>query len=372
MAARAPILDRRALNRALLARQFLLRRRRMSVPAALEHLVGMQAQAPNLPYVGLWSRLEGFKTEQLSDLVATRRAVRTSLMRNTIHLVTTGDALGLKPVFEKLAERGFFHGSPWGRNVAPEVVQAALEVGREAMAEKPRTVADISRLLAQRFPGQDAQALAYAVRSQLPLVFVTPRGIWQAGGPVALSTFEGWLGRTPGPAYAQEDLVLRYLAAFGPASPADLRAWSGLALRPVFERLRPRLVTLRSEKGTELFDLPRAPRPPAEAEVPVRFLPDYDNVLLGHADRTRIMAPGQHLGLFSSNGIMKGSVLVDGFVRASWMPARSKGATTLQVTPFESTLDRSSRSAVADEGMRLLLLLAPGDRHDIGFGPVKR
>lgn len=370
MPARPGVLDRRSLNRALLARQLLLKRRRMSVPAALEHLVGLQAQAPNLPYVGLWSRLEGFETGLLSRLIETRQAVRTSLMRNTIHLVTTRDALGLKPMFEAFAERGFFHGSPWGRNLTREEVAGALEMGREAMHGRARTVAELSKLLAERFPGRDPQALAYAVRTQLPLVFTPPRGIWRAGGPVALTTFETWLDREPGPAYEPDGVVLRYLAAFGPASPADFRAWSGLTARPVFERLRPRLKTFSDERGTELFDLPRAPRPDVETDVPVRFLPDYDNILLAHADRTRILAPERRVGLFNSNGIMKGSVLVDGFVRAVWIPRTAKGVTTLTITPFDAPLDASGRSRVGDEGLRLLRLLAPGDRHDLGFGPV--
>jgi hypothetical protein len=365
-------LDRRALNRALLARQLLLERRKASAATTLEHLVGMQAQAPNLPYVGLWSRLQGFRPEQLSRLVETRQAVRLSLMRNTIHLVTTRDALRLKPVFQPLHESGYLRGSPWGRGRTLADMTAALAAGRELMHERPRTVAELSRLLQQRFPDQDAGALAYGVRYMLPMVFATPRGIWNARGPVTLTTVEAWLGRSAGPAISPDDLVLRYLAAFGPASPSDFRAWSGTALREAFVRLRPRLSVFRDERDAELFDLPRAPRPHRDTTVPIRFLPDYDNILLAHADRTRIMPPGRHLGLFSSNGIMKGSVLVDGFVRASWIPsARRGGATSLVITPFEKALSRSDRGAVAEEGMRLLTLLAPADKHDVGFGPMK-
>lgn len=355
-----------------MARQLLFKRQRKSVSATLEHLVGMQAQAPNLPYVGLWSRLEGFEPDKLSRLISMRQAVRLSLMRNTIHLVTTRDAFGLKPLFEGLAERGYLRGSPWGRGMQGADLAAIRTAGREIMSARPRTVAELSRLLAARFPNRDSQAMAYGVRYTVPLVFVPPRGIWGAGGPVWLTTFEAWLGRPPGPPQRIEDVVTRYLAAFGPASAADVRAWSGLAFRSDLERLRPKLKLFRDERGAELFDLPRAPRPRADTPVPVRFLPDYDNVLLAHADRTRIMAPGQHLGLFSSNGIMKGSVLVDGFVRAAWKPVRGRGATTLTITPFGAPLDPSGRNAVADEGILLLGLLAPGDRHDIGFAPVKR
>ncbi|HSS60585.1 MAG TPA: winged helix DNA-binding domain-containing protein [Candidatus Limnocylindrales bacterium] len=368
---RAQVLDRRALNRALLARQLLLARRRASAASTLERLVGMQAQAPNLPYVGLWARLTGFRHDELSRLVESRKAVRISLMRNTIHLVTTPDAVALKPLFTPLGERGFMHGSPWGRGMKDADFAAIRSAGSELMGEKPRTVADLARQLGQRFPGRDPLAMAYGVRYMVPLVFTTPRGIWGAGGPVALTTFEAWLGRKPGPAIDPEQLVLRYLAAFGPSSPADMRAWSGLAMRPAFERLRPRLATFRDEKGVELFDLPRAPRPAGDTPASVRFMPDYDNILLAHSDRTRIMPSGRHIGMFSSSGVMKGSVLVDGFVRAMWEPKASGGTTTLVVSAFATSLSRQERSDVADEARSLLEFLAPGEKHDLSFGPVR-
>lgn len=371
MPARPATLSRRALNRALLARQLLLKRHRRSASSTLEHLVGMQAQAPNLPYVGLWSRLAGFSHEELSRLVEAKAAVRLSLMRNTIHLVTARDAIALKPLFQPLHERGLYRGSPWGKGLTPKDLAPVLEAGRELMHEKPRTVAELSHLLRDRFPGRDHVALAYAVRYVVPLVFATPRGIWGAGGPVTLTTFEAWLGREPGPPIARERLVLRYLAAFGPATPADFRAWSGLAMREVFEDLRPRLSTFKAESGGELFDLPRAPRPGADVEVPPRLLPDYDNILLAHADRTRIMAPGEHLGLFSSNGIMKGSLLLDGFVRGSWIPVKVGGGRELLITPFKRPIPKPERSPIAAEAMRLLEFLAPGEAQDVRFGPVK-
>jgi hypothetical protein len=371
LAAPPSTLDRRALNRALLARQLLLNRQKLSVPATLERLVGMQAQAPNLPYVGLWSRIERFRHAQLSRLVESKRAVRISLMRNTIHLVTTRDTLGLKPLFVPFGERGFLHGSPWGRTVKQEDLQAALEAGREIMGEKPRTIAELTKLLAQRFPGRDAAALAYGVRYMLPMVFTPPRGTWGGRGLVTLMEVEAWLGRPLGPPSSPDRFVRRYLAAFGPASPADFRAWSGLAMREVFERLRPRLKVFRNDRGAELFDIPEAPRPPGETAAPVRFLPDFDNILLAHADRTRIMPTGKHLGMFSSNGTMMGSVLSDGFVRAKWAPVKAKDATTLIVTPFEKPIAKKEARLVAEEGLRLLKFLAPDDEHDVRFAAVQ-
>ncbi|HET9782784.1 MAG TPA: winged helix DNA-binding domain-containing protein [Candidatus Dormibacteraeota bacterium] len=366
--ARAPVLDRRALNRALLARQLLLERKRASAASTIERLVGLQAQAPNLPYVGLWARLTGFRHNELSRLVETRKAVRISLMRNTIHLVTARDAFALKPLFTAFGERGYAHGSPWGKGMTERDLVEIRRVGGEFMAEKPHTVAELARRMAERFPGRDPMAVAYGVRYMVPLVFTTPRGIWGAGGPIALTTFEKWLGRPPGPALDHEQFVLRYLAAFGPASAADFRAWSGLAMRAAFERLRPKLKAFRDEKGTELLDLQRAPRPSGDVEAPVRLIPDYDNILLAHSDRTRIMPDGRHLGMFSSNGVMQGAVLIDGFVRAMWVPRKN----VLEVSPFVQPLAKTERDQVSSEGRRLLEFLAPDDgRHEVTFLPPR-
>ena len=363
----ADVLDQRALNRALLARQLLLERRPAAAAATIERLVGMQGQAPNLPYIGLWTRLEGFRHEELSRLIETRKAVRISLMRNTIHLVTARDAFRLKPLFVPLHERGFLRGSPWGKGMRPEDLTAIRDAGAEIMGEKPRTVAELARLLKERFPGRDGLAMAYGVRYMVPLVFTTPRGIWRAGGPVTLTTFEAWLGGPPGPAIDPTTLVTRYLAAFGPASPADFRAWSGLSMRPAFEMLRPKLKTFRTHEGVEIFDLPRAPRPPGETAAPVRFLPDYDDILLAHADRSRIMPRGRHLGMFNSAGVLQGGVLVDGFIRAMWTP-RKPG---LVISPFTKAFTRQERHAVEEEATRLLRFLAPGEKHDVAFGEVR-
>ena len=361
------VLDRRALNRALLSRQLLLERRRGSAAAIIEHLVGMQSQAPNLPYVGLWSRLQGFRQRELSRLVETRAAVRISLMRNTIHLVTARDAFGMKPLFMPLGERGYLRGSPWGREMRDADIPAIRRAGTEIMGEQPRTIAQLAKLMAERFPQHDGPAMAYGIRYMVPLVFTPPRGVWGGRGLVTLTTFESWLGRPPGPAFRPEDVVRRYLAAFGPASVADMRSWSGLAMREVFERMRPGLRVFRSEEGVELFDLARAPRPDASSDVPVRLLPDFDNILLGHANRTRILPPGKHLGMFSSNGVMQGSVLVDGFVRAMWVPAEGG----LVITPFTQPIPKSERAAIVEEALRLLDFLTPGERHDVRFAPAR-
>jgi hypothetical protein len=258
--ARSPdTLGPRALNRALLARQLLLARQRRTAREALEHLVGMQAQTPESPYYGLWSRLEGFQPAELADLIQRRRAVRLALMRSTIHLVTARDCLALRPVLEPVQQRNFLIGSPYGRRLAGMDLAALVRAGRALLQESPRTVAELSALLRRRWPGRDGQAMAYAIRNSLAVVQVPPRGLWGEGGLARGTTAEHWLGRPLETARAPDRLLLRYLAAFGPASVRDMQAWSGLqALQEIVQRLRRRLRVFRDEKGTELFDLPRS------------------------------------------------------------------------------------------------------------------
>jgi hypothetical protein len=164
---------------------------------------------------------------------------------------------------------------------------------RALVEEQPRTLSTLARLLDERFPGRDAFALGQAIRAWVPLVQVPPRGVWGKSGCAAHTSVEGWLGRVPSLGFSLEDLILRYLAAFGPGTVKDVQTWSGLTrLREVIERLRPRLVTFRDEHGAELFDLPDAPRPDPDTPAPPRFLYDYDNLLLSHADRSRVITDG--------------------------------------------------------------------------------
>jgi hypothetical protein len=198
----------------------------------------------------------------------------------------------------------------------------------------------------------------------LPLVQVTPRGIWGRTGRSAFTTVEHWLGRPFDAETAPDALVLRYLAAFGPATPADARSWSGLAgMREVFERLRPRLRTFRDERGRELFDVPGAPLPDPDTPAPVRFLPEYDNVQLGHDDRARIVPPR----LKGWTEVGWGSVLVDGFGAARWKAELDGDQATLWVEPF-AKIARTDRADVSEEGERLVSFLAPAaGRRDVRF-----
>ncbi len=363
------LLTQRALNRATLARQFLLERQHLPALATIEHLVGMQAQAPNSPYVGLWTRLVGFQHAELAQLITDREAVRVTLMRGTIHLVSASDCLALRPLMQPMLDR-LFSSSPFQRNMAGVDTAALFEVGRALLVQQPRSRAELNPLLAERWPEYDAESLAYALSYLLPLVQVPPRGIWGSSGPAAWTTVEAWLGRDLDPAPSLSSMVLRYLAAFGPASIKDIQAWSGLTrLREVVEPLRPQLQSFRDEQGAELFDLPDAPRPDPETPAPPRFLPEYDNILLSHADRSRVISDGRNPPLYPGNGGVLGTILLDGFFRATWKITRQHDSATLTVEPF-APLSAADRDALAEEGARLLAFVASDAQvHDVQFSP---
>jgi hypothetical protein len=347
-----PVLGKRALNRALLARQMLLHRVKLSAAKAIERLVGMQAQVPSSPYVGLWSRLEGFRHDELSRLISSRRAVRMSLMRCTIHLVTDTDCLALRPVLQPVLERGFYVGSPFGRQIKGINMAALLGAGRMALEEKPRTTAELRKVLTKRWPGYDADSLAYAVHYLLPMVQIPPRGTWAGRGLPTFTTCEAWLDRSFEAGPSPDSIVMRYLAAFGPSTVADIQSWSGLVkVREVTERLRPRLRIFRDEHGRELLDVPRGLLPDPDIEVQPRFLPDYDNALLAHDDRGRIMAH-EHRKL-----VGRPTVLVDGFAVGFWKLKREGGTATLVVETLKR-ISRKDTAAVSAEGARLLDFLA--------------
>jgi hypothetical protein len=355
------ILGRRALNRALLARQLLLRRARLPAADAIEHLVGMQGQAPNAPYYGLWTRLAGFRHEELSTLISERLAVRITLMRGTLHLVTVRDALRLRPSTQQVLERGVQR----IRGLAGLDLDEVVKAGRALLEERPRTFAELGPLLQELWPDRDAVALARVVRWVVPLVQVPPRGLWRTKAPAAHTTVESWLGLELAGDPAPDEALLRYLGAFGPATVQDMRAWSGVAgLREVVDRLRPRLRTFADERGNELFDLPDAPLPDQDTPAPVRFLPDFDNLVLSHADRTRVVAE-ERRGRIMANGVGRPSFLVDGFVAGTWKLEKGR----LLVRPFVP-LAAAHRAALAEEGGRLLAFAAAeAADHDVRFLP---
>jgi DNA glycosylase AlkZ-like len=348
------VLTKRSLNRALLERQLLLRRRRIPALEAVERLVALQSQVPRDPYVALWSRVGPFRAETLSDALEERRAVRMTLLRGTLHLVTARDALGLRALVQPGIEGVIYGSSPLRKAVGSVDMDELLAALRGWLEDRPRKRSELVKEIAARWPDADADSLGYAMYA-LPTVQVTPRGLWRRSGGSAFTTMQAWLGASPDPEAEIETLVLRYLAAFGPATPADAQYWSGVAgLGEVFERLRPRLRTVRDEEGRELFDVPRAPRPDPDVRAPVRFLPEYDNVTIGHKDRTRIVPKG--IPRFTEVGW--GSVLADGMVAARWRLVESKAASTLRVEPF-GRMTREERAEAREEAARLAAFLAP-------------
>ncbi|MFG2333163.1 winged helix DNA-binding domain-containing protein [Streptomyces sp. NPDC048604] len=357
MAAHAqPLLSRRALNRATLHRQLLLERRALPAGDAVRRLVGLQAQNTKPPYYALAARLDGFRPEELSSLMESRAVARLVTMRSTIHTHTADDCLALRPLMQaggpdrelKMFRKGLV-GVDLGRLAA---------VSRELVEETPRSVKELRTELLARWPDADPLALTVAARCLLPLVQVTPRGLWGHAGQVELTTAEHWFGRpVADPPPAPDETVRRYLAAFGPASVKDLQTWSGLTrMRAVFDRLRPGLLVFRDENGTELFDLPDAPRPDPDVPAPPRFLPEFDNLLLSHDDRTRVV-PAEYRGRTWTGNQAHCTFLVDGFLAGVWRLETEDGAVTLVVEPFRA-LSRSERAAVEAEAHHTLGVLA--------------
>ena len=471
--ATAPVLSTRALNRATLERQLLLRRSPLSAKTAVEHLLGLQAQNVKPPYYALAARLDGFTPEELSGLMADREVVRIVTMRSTIHTHTAADALTLRPLVQPARDRELTN---FRKGLGGVDLDRLAALARDLVEAEPRTMKQLREALLTEWPDADPQALAIAARCKLPLVQVTPRGLWGRSGQVALTTAEHWLSRGPAdrpiapaatspgatpssaaapggasqgvassgvaaaggvssgvtvsggashaggapgatsstptapgtassaeassaaaspavtsssvtvpaatPSAATESApptwpaettpspdatVLRYLAAFGPASVKDMQTWAGLTrLRDAFERLRPQLVTFRDESGVELFDLPDAPRPDAQTPAPPRFLPEFDNLLLSHADRTRVV-PAEYWGRSWVGNQAYCTFLVDGFLAGVWRLA--EGA--LVIEPF-GTLPKAQCAELAEEGVRMLDTMHPGTSYDIRFGTVIR
>jgi hypothetical protein len=355
------VLGPRELNRATLERQMLLRRCKLSAVEAIEHLVGMQAQAPAPPYVGLWTRLKDFHPDELARLILERRAVRIALMRNTVHLVSARDCLALRPLMQSVFDRTLYSTRANRAHLEGIDIEALIAAGRALLEERPRTAKELGEILQEQWPERDPTSLARAIRHLLPLVQVPPRGVWGMSGPAAHTTAEAWLGRPLDPAPSLEETILRYLGAFGPATVKDVQTWSGLTrLGEVIEHLRPRLRIFRDERGRELFDMPDAPMPDPDTPAPPRFLPEFDNLILSHADRTRVIAEEYRKAIASKNGMVPATVLVDGFVRGTWTTERSRGKANLEIKPFEPLI-KEDRDALAEEGERLIRFVAEPD-----------
>jgi len=349
-------LSQRGLNRATLARQYLLERAPARAIDAIEHLGGMQSQAPLAPYVGLWTRLQDFAPDELSALTEERRVVRLHLMRNTVHLVSARDCLDWRALFYPLHAAEF--SAHFRRGLAGVDRDALLHQATRLLDERPRTRAELGKLLGERWPDADPSALSYAATHYISLCQVPPRGIWGRNGPAAWAPVESWLG-APLRSVPVDALVLRYLGAFGPATVADIQVWSGLSrLRDVVERLP--LRTLYGEAGQTLYDLPDAPRPAEDTPAPPRFLPEYDNLLLSHKDRSRVILDNREVPLPPGNGATTGTFLIDGMWQGTWQIRDH----TLRIQPF-AKLRPVDRDALLTEAAQLSALVAPEATYDM-------
>jgi len=349
------ILKLRELNRATLARQMLLNRETLAVPDAIERLIGLQAQLASAPYVGLWTRLAGFKREDLASLLEDRTIIKATLMRGTLHLFTAEDYLRFRTTMKPLLEAGA--GGIAKRFDVEFDLEKLLAAARKFIAEKPRTFAEISEMVTELMPGVEVGPLRYSVRTRIPLVQVPIATGWSYSGKPEFTLAESWIGRKISPKDYLPELVKRYLAAFGPASVTDAQTWLGLKLKDTFEKLRPELQSYRDENRRELFDLPGIQLPAEDVPAPVRFLPEFDNLLLSHSiqngGRTRVVANEYRPQVYLPALRVAATILVDGFVRGAWKVEKTKTAATLVITPFEK-LAKKDRAALVEEGERLI------------------
>jgi hypothetical protein len=347
-----PALTNRQLNRATLARQLLLDRSDLDVGAAVTHLVGLQAQNPLDPYLALWSRLHDFDPHELGRGVEDRRYVRIVVMRGTIHLVTADDALRLRPVMQPVLDDEIRRHSEHAPLLVGVDLAPVLAWAHPALSASPMSGQQLRAAIAEHFPDLPAAACAYAVRCHLPMVQVPPRGVWGKAKQVVTTPLDTWVGRplADGDVAQHDDAVRRYLTAFGPATVADATAWCRVTgLREVVERMRPELRMFRDETGRELFDIPEGVRPDPDTPAPVRFLPEYDNVLLSHADRSRF----GDATAFTKATFFKGTVLVDGEGRAVYHSVVDKKAKRITLVVEHLKLTKTQRSEVEAEAQRM-------------------
>lgn len=324
------VLTQRELNRATLARQLLLERKRLSPTAVIERLVGLQAQWPPAPYVGVWTRTTSFRPEALERELAKGRIVKATVMRQTLHLVTRADYALIRAA---MSDMNF----PWESAAAKKLAGRI----RALAAAGPVTTAEA---LAQL--GVDARTWRYA-RSAAHLVHHHETALWRArpqGRFVAVDVPEALV-----PLEARAEMLRRYLAAFGPATRQDMVAWSMMnmpKIRASLELLE--LRRFRDESGRELLDVPRGPLPDPRAPAPARFLPKWDNLLLGFRDRTRVMPEAYRKRIIGMNGDVAPTFLVDGTVAGIWRADDGR----VTVEPF-APLSRAQQREVRDEAERL-------------------
>jgi hypothetical protein len=366
MASGARALSLRELNRSTLTRQFLLERADLPVLDTVKRLVALQAQLAQPPFVGLWTRLANFARDDLAAHIEDKQIVKATFLRGTLHLMTADDYLqfraSLQPVLTSALE-----GIVKQRGAVVDVPRL-VDAVREFMVEQPRSFAEITTLLTGLVPDGDPGAMRYAVRTHLPMVQVPVQKRWSYPGNPQFTLAEGWLDTTLPSVERLPELVKRYLAAFGPATARDMETWSYLTdLQPVFDRLRPELAVYHTEQRSrsELFDLSDAQIVAADTLAPVRFLPEFDNLLLAHQDRTRVVPNAHRVKVYLPGLCVAATVLIDGFVGATWTSERLKDTARLVISPFAG-LSKNVRSALIDESERLVRFIEPeASAHEI-------
>ncbi|MCU0481000.1 MAG: winged helix DNA-binding domain-containing protein [Anaerolineae bacterium] len=344
----------RQLNRMYLDRQLLINRADMTISQATERVVGWQSQIPNPPYIGLWSRLASFQRDDLTRAMQNREIVRCAMFRSTLHLITQADHHRFHRVIEPALVKGLrsFH----GRNIEGMAIPPLLTAIKPFLDESARSMGEIGKFLQTIEPERNPEALNYTIRTYLPLVQIPPAGTWGAGSKATYATAESWIGW--GESADVGALFLRYLAGYGPASVMDFQTWTGMTkLASEIESVKGQLRVFVDENGVELYDLPDMPLPDIDAPLPVKFVPEYDNILIGHADRTRILPEEHRKKVFLTAGRVLNTILVDGFVAGVWKIETTKRTATLQITPF-ITLTDAQREALISEGERLTRFVA--------------
>lgn len=343
----------RDLNRALLARQMLLERNKAAPVEALHRLLGVQAQLPRTPFLGLWSRLAEFTPDSLRKTIEDREVVRATAMRGTLYLMTAADFLA----FRGSLRTGEAVALPGGTKTTVSELEPVLALGRQHFAE-PKAFETFREIL-ENAGYSDVRIMAYAARQLLPLVQAasdTPYG-FSPGGEFVLA--KAYLDKEIAAAPAPAELLRRYLAAWGPATPADFSGWSGLkGVAPLFDELGDELVTFRDARRKLVYDLKDAPRPGCDVPAPPRFIPDFDAVTQGHQDRARILPVAHAPKIASKNLQVPPMLLVDGFVAGTWKLEVKRKVATVAITAFDN-FSAKDRKAVEAEAIALARAFEP-------------
>lgn len=345
----------RQINRATLARQMLLERQAVSPLEAVETLAGLQAQEATPPFLALWTRIANFERDHLMKPLREHRILRATAMRGTLHLLSVKDFLSFRPLLQPMLTGGL---KVLGKRGEGLNIPVLAKHGEEFFSKGPAVFEDFRGHLGTLYPDADLRAMAYAVRLHLHLIQVPDDSVWGYAKDPKFSLLASKVKAKPTP-FTTEEFVLRYLAAYGPATAADMQTWSAMkGLGPVLKAMKSKLAVFRDEAGRELFDLPDAPRPSEDTPVPVRFLPEFDSLMIAHDDRTRLIDDAHRPLLVTKNLRVRATFLVDGFVKGFWKFSSGKSKAVLELEPLEK-LTKKMKAELEAEGEKLLRFAEP-------------